>query len=155
MSKKIPLSRGLFAIVDNEDFEWLNQWKWSVHKTGNYLYAGRMCKGKTIKLHRFIMGATKFQIVDHANRNTLDHQRSNLRICNKGQNNMNAGLRVNNISGYKGVGWRPKSKTWRAQIQANRKWLHLGYFDIKEDAARAYDKAAKKLHGEFARLNFP
>lgn len=144
------------TIVDDEDFEWLNQWKWSCHVAREYVYAARRLGDKTIKMHRLIMAAKPHQLVDHKNGKTLDNRRStNLRLCDKRENNSNVKKRSDNTSGFKGVCWKPKLKTWHAYIQKNKRWIHLGYFKEKESAARAYDEAAKKYHGEFARLNFP
>lgn len=92
--------------------------------------------------------------VDHINGDTLDNRRSNLRLCTVSGNNHNRMKSKNNTSGYKGVSWLKQNQKWRAYIKVNSKDKHLGCYLDKEDAARAYDKAAKEYFGEFARLNF-
>ena len=91
--------------------------------------------------------------IDHKDTNPLNNLEINLRICTKSQNQHNKKLQKNNTSVYKGVVWYPKYNKWKAQIMINKKPLFLGYFTIKEDAARAYNAAAIKYHGEFAVLN--
>ena len=93
--------------------------------------------------------------VDHINGNPLDNRKSNLRICTNAENQRNRGVNKNNTSGYKGVCWAKQNKKWKARIKHNGKLIHLGYYKDKEEAARAYDKKAKELHGEYAYLNFP
>ena len=92
-------------------------------------------------------------VVDHINSDSLDNRRSNLRVCTVSQNNMNSAIGRNNKSGYKGVSWDKTNKKWRAGIKAKGKSVSLGSFNSKKDAARAYNEAAKKAYGEFAKLN--
>lgn len=110
-----------------------------------------------ISLGRYLLGLPTGdrRLVDHKNGNALDNRKENLRVATKQQNNANRGLLINNKSGYKGVSWRQLSKRWCAFISVNNKSKFLGSFKIKEEAARAYDKAAKEHYGEFAILNFP
>ena len=147
--KKIKLSRGKYTIVDDEDFEWLNRWKWSYNSLG---YARMGQNYKTILMHRLIMNTPHGMETDHINGNGLDNRRSNLRICTRSQNKMNTCLSSKNTSGYKGVCWNKNSKKWRAEIEY-KKSICLGYFDNKIDAAKAYNQKAKELFGEFAKLN--
>jgi hypothetical protein len=151
--KKIPLSQGKFAIVDDEDCEFLNQWKWYYHQG----YAVRhVSYGPTILMHRVIlerMGFKDFEDSDHINRNGIDNRRSNLRPSTHRQNLCNFGRRSNNTSGYIGVHWRKDCRKWRARINIDGKQMCLGFFTDIEDAVQARDKAAKKHHGEFAVLN--
>jgi hypothetical protein len=108
----------------------------------------------TTYLHRFIVGATPGDPrVDHANTDTMDYRRCNLRYATPTQNSVNA-MRVNR-DGYKGVRLRCDGKKWTARIQFDGRGIHLGSFDTPEDAARAYDAKAAELYGDFARLNFP
>jgi len=93
--------------------------------------------------------------VDHKNGNGLDNRKENLRLCNKSQNHMNSGKQTNNKSGYKGVSQHKNSDKWQAQISVDRRVISIGYFNTPEEAARAYDKAAKEKHGHFAVFNFP
>ena len=146
----------MFAMVDDEDFEWLNQWKWRAGKDSNTFYASRTVSfGKNTKMHRQILGLTDPKIFgDHRDENGLNNTRGNLRICNDKENKCNRGKQKNNKSGFKGVYWGKKSKKWHAGIRINGKSIHLGTFFCLIKAAKAYDKAAIKYHGEFAHLNF-
>lgn len=156
--KEIPLTQGKFALVDDEDFEWLNQWKWRVKKAKNgrfYVQRGMRENGqsRTLYMHREIMKTPKGLDADHRDRNGLDNRKSNLRNCTRSQNLMNTIKREKNLSGYKGVTWCKEKEKWQAQIFVNNKNIRLGRFKTKEAAAFIYDEAAKKYFGEFARLN--
>ena len=158
--KQIPLTQGKYAIVDNADYEWLNQWKWCAEKIGNIYYAVRTIKinGKNIPqlMHRLILGLIKGdgKLTDHHNHNGLDNRLENLRICNNSQNHHNQLPQKDCISKYKGVGWFKRDKKWCARICMNRKHYHIGYFDTETKAAKAYDKKALELFGEYACINF-
>ena len=123
-------------------------WYWR----GKYLHA---TKKPQVALHRVILGAAGNALVDHANCDTSDNRLSNLRIVNRLGNAQN---RTKPISGrtsrFKGVHWKPSKGFWTAVITAAKRSHFLGYFDVEEDAARAYDAAALKLHGIYARINF-
>lgn len=156
--KEIKLTQGKFALVDDEDFEWLNQWKWHVIKgKSGMLYAERSIRnnGKRINflMHREIIKTPKGMNTDHENRNGLDNRRDNLRYCTKSQNAMNTEKNKDNKSGYKGVGWHKLSQKWRARITVKGKEKYLGLFDAPQEAAIIYNKKAIELFGEFARLN--
>ena len=101
------------------------------------------------------MNPPKGMVIDHINHNGLDNRRENLRICTNAENQRNRGKQKNNTSGYKGVDWRKDHKKWRARINKDNKTIHIGYYNIIEEAARAYDAKAKELHGKYAQLNFP
>lgn len=155
---RIPLSQGKFAIVGPRDYAYLNQFKWCCHTGGYAIRNGPTVNGKhlVIYMHRVIlerMGHTDFQQVDHINHDKLDNRRCNLRSATNRQNKCNCGKHCDNTSGFKGVHWYKRDKKWHAQIKMGEKKIHLGYFDDKLEAARAYNKAAKKYHGEFACLN--
>ncbi|EMH4108092.1 HNH endonuclease [Serratia marcescens] len=92
--------------------------------------------------------------IDHIDGDKTNNRIDNLRLCTHNQNQHNQGIRKNNKSGFKGVSWMKSLRKWQAQICCNSKVKHLGFYDEKEDAARAYDKAAIEFHGEFAWTNF-
>jgi hypothetical protein len=106
-------------------------------------------------MHRVLLNAPASLHVDHVNGNGLDNQRSNIRLATPGENQHNGRLRKNNSSGFKGVSWVTRDKRWQVSIWLGGKQRALGRFQNLEDAARAYDNAARELFGEFARLNFP
>lgn len=158
MAKLIPLTRGQFAIVDDDDFEWLSQWKWCYHPT-RHGYALRGVKTperktKLIYMHNVIMSPPVDFVVDHKNLNSLDNQRDNLRLATHSQNSANR-TSSGGSSAYKGVSWRKSRRRWRSSVTVNKKSIDLGVYRNEEDAARAYDAAALLYFGEFARLNFP
>ena len=154
--KKIALTRGVFAKVDDGDFNRLNVFNWYVQedvRSGKFR-AARKSGGVVIYLHREILVAPRGVQVDHVNGDTLDNRRKNLRLCTHKENNRNKGLKSTNKSGYKGVYFHSKSGKWSAQIRVNYKAIYLGLFNNKIDAAKAYDKAALDNFGQFASLNF-
>ena len=153
--KLIPLTQGKFAIVDDEDFEWLNQYKWCAHWDKYNWYAQRRKGRKIVLMHKEILNVPEGFEPDHINRNGLDNQRHNLRICTHAENCRNRKLNHNNKSGFRGVCWDRKSKKWRASIKYCFKTFCLGFFNSEIEAARAYDCKAKELFGEFAYLKFP
>lgn len=157
--KEIQLTKGKVALVDDEDFEYLNQWKWQAcQKRNNKYYVGRTdykVKGKKnrIWMHRLIMKPFENFIIDHIDGNGLNNQKNNLRICTHSQNLMNRCKNINNTSGYKGVVYNKLDKKYRAKIYFNSKCISLGRYINPIDAARAYNQAAQKYHGEYAQLN--
>lgn len=152
--KEISLTRGYLAVVDDEDFDWLNQWKWAY--TGNgYAYRSIRTKEgvKHLSMHRQILQVLPNLQVDHINGNGLDNRRGNLRTCTHRQNCLNKrGFSVHN-HGFKGMNYRKERNRWQAQIRVNGKNIHLGYYKTPEEAALAYNVAAVDHFGEFALLN--
>lgn len=156
---KIPLTRRRFAKVDPEDFGWLSQFRWHYVRTGRTFYAVRSCyhcgRGCKVWMHREIAGTPGGMVCDHVNHNGLDNRRANLRNCTTAQNNLNRQHYRNSRSRYKGVWWCKCMQMWGSEIQAGGEAEFLGYFVREVEAARAYDAAARRLHGAFACLNFP
>ena len=158
MTKKIPLTQGKFALVDDEDFEWLIQYKWyymNVAPNGGYAATGNK---PSRYMHRVILNPAIGSETDHVNGDGLDNRRCNLRACTHAENIWNKRNHRGSSSKYKGVVFHSagkRRKRWVANIYTNGTRTYLGYFKTAEEAAYAYDKAAKALFGEFARLNFP
>ena len=158
MVKEIPLTQGKVALVDDKDYEYLNQWKWYASRR-RYWYAVRTQyingKPSTIFMHRLILQTPKGMETDHINHNGLDNRRCNLRICTHTENTRHQQKQARvKSSQYKGVHWQKDIKKWQACIRVNMKSVYLGLFTSEIGAAKTYDKAAKKYHGEFARTNF-
>ena len=150
----IPLTKGKFAIVDAADYERLNRYKWCAMKGGAKLYACRTTGRRTILMHRFLMNPPKGMVVDHIDGNGLNNRRSNLRICTHQQNMCNTRPKGKG-SRYKGVCWDKNRKQWIVVVRCGERHVHVGRFDDETEAARAYDRKAFELFGEYAYLNFP
>lgn len=155
MTKEIQLTQGKIAIVDDDDFEIVEKMKWCTQRIGKKFYAVSKLFGKRIYMHSFIMKPPKGFVTDHADNDGLNNQRINLRVCTRSQNSANQAISGINASGYKGIHWREHKKKYQVYICVERKIHYLGYYSNKEDAAHAYDKAAKKYFKDFAVLNFP
>jgi hypothetical protein len=156
--KRMPLTKGKEALVDNEDYAYLMQWKWHAAKGGKYAARDTRLfdrgRGKVIYMHDVVANRKGlFGKVDHGNRNTLDNQRGNLRRATGSQNGANRGPQVNNTPGYKGVTWDRARQRWLASIKVHGWRINLGRFDDKIEADLAYNEAALKHFGEFAYLN--
>jgi hypothetical protein len=149
--KIIRLPSGQEVLVDAADYEKIAPYSWRVMGTG----VGGMVKARRVYLHRFILNAPPGVQVDHANRNTLDNRRENLRLCTASQNCANKEKpRRPTFSIYKGVYREKRGKPWRAQIGIRGQRVYLGTFATEREAAMAYDSAARAEFGEFARPNF-
>lgn len=156
-----PTYPNKFALVDDEDYHWLICYKWYCAQNVNGTFYARYKsyaeeKPKELHMHRLIMKAKMNELVDHKDFNGLNNQKENLRLCTKAQNNIHSGPKITNVSGYKGVIKDARNKNnirWRAQITIDYKAIHLGSFSTKEEAAKAYNKAAYDAFGEFAYLN--
>lgn len=158
-SREIPLTKGQTAIVDAADYEWLNQWKWCATSNGRTWYAVRWVSGGgrkrvAIFMHRVILGIEKGLFVDHIDHDGLNNRRANLRPVTNSQNLANSRKQARNTSGYKGVTWSKKYKVWVAHIVVNQRQRHVGQFATAEEAAHAYDAAAREAFGEYANVNF-
>lgn len=153
--KEIQLTQGKVALIDDEDFERVNQFKWFAHRDREQWYAHRHEKGsiKIITMHGFILGIEIGEQIDHRDRSGLHNWRDNLRKCTPSQNGANRASKPNTTSKYLGVHWDRFRDKWRATIRKDRHTMQLGRFDNETDAAKAYNKAALFHHGEFANLN--
>jgi hypothetical protein len=152
--KEIALSNGKIALVDDEDYDYLSQWKWCYD--GNYatrsVWNGKIKRKKKIYMHRALIVPIKGLEVDHINRNKLDNQRCNLRVCSSQENQLNK-LKNKNRVYPKGVYWCNKKRRYRVRGTFEKRTKHIGDFIDILDAAKAYDKWAENNHGEFALTN--
>ena len=169
MTKEIPLTQGKFALVDDEDFEFLNQWKWCVSKKthhGKVTYTACRSerrsemiiptkKRRMIFMHRVLVPCMNDQVIDHINHDSLDNRKKNLRCVTQQVNCSNRSTQSNNTSGLVGVNWHKRDKTWRAFIgrSGTATYKHIGSFKTAIEAALAYDEEAEK-RGYLA-LNYP
>lgn len=141
--KKIPLTKGKFALVDDDDYARISKQSWSFHHMG---YAVR---GKPqISMHRFIFEAKPEQMVDHINRDKLDNRKSNLRFCTQRENQYNSRPRR---AIPKGIYWRESRQAWIVRVKKDGERVFVGYFKDFEKAKDACTRAVKEFHGEFAR----
>lgn len=158
MAQSILLTRGLVAIVDDEDYEALSPYRWRVLGRAGRWYAYRQWREGGMRRHlsmsRLIVGAQRGQIVDHVNRDTLDNRRSNLRIVTRSANALNRDVYASNTSGYVGVSWHTQRSKWEARFWCDGRCYSLGLFATAEAAARARDAKALELAPSYAALNF-
>jgi hypothetical protein len=150
--KKIFLNNKCFTLVDDEDFDSLNQFNWFV--VNGYARRQKKIKGVPIRiyLHRVVTNCPDNFCVDHINGNRLDNRKENLRICTKADNQKHSKLIIKtNTSGFRGI--VPQKNRWRARISLDNKTRHIGYYDTKQEAAKAYNKIAREYYKEFATLN--
>jgi len=157
--KKILLTQGKYALVDDFNYIWLNQWKWYAHKSNrskNTYYAYRKYNNKTIAMHRQILGlhSNDKRETDHRNHNGLDNRLSNIWVCTHAQNQNNHRRKDAYTSKYVGVYFHKKRKQWRAQIKYKGRSIFIGSTQYEKDAALMRDQKAKELLGKSAYLNF-
>jgi hypothetical protein len=155
--KELPLTRSKVALLDDEDFERASRHKWYAmvvrQRKREFWYAASTIDRKVVLLHRFLLDAPNSHVVDHRNNDGLDCQRTNMRLATRSQNNANREGYGGDQSPFKGV--YLASKKWKALICANGDHIKLGLYETAEEAAAAYDEAARALFGEFACVNFP
>jgi len=151
-----------YAKVDPVDYKRLRGYEWFATKKGsNSFYARRHSAGskgkeKLIYLHHEVIKVPERMVVDHINHDGMDNRRANLRAATHSQNMCHRRKRSGATqSKYKGIYWKKKNRKWQALITFEKKRIYLGHFRNEIDAAKAYDRAARKYHGEFACLNFP
>ncbi len=155
---QIQLTKGYTTQIDAMDID-LCEKKWHISGCIGHIYAARGGGNNRQYLHRVILeriigrSLNVNEYVDHVDRDTLNNKRENLRLATQSENMRNSTKRSSNKSGYKGVSWAARESKWCARITVQYKGIHVGYFDTPEKAALAYNAAAIRLHGEFARLN--
>lgn len=152
--KEIKLTQGQIALVDDEDFETLNQYQWFAAKKGKTFYVTRNAivdgKRKTVLMHWYVMGGKN---IDHIDRNGCNNCKNNLRFCTPQENQMNSRKRLNTSSNFKGVSFYKPREKWVARIGINGKIINLGYYVSEIEAAEKYNEKAIIYYGEFANLN--
>lgn len=150
--KLIPLTRGIFAIVDDQDYEALSKHRWHASRDG-YALRREYPSRRYIMMHRVIANPGEEYEVDHINHNPSDNRRENLRICTSSQNKMNRiADKKGRTSQYRGVYFnslRINSKPWYANIGLNNKSIYIGCYKTEDEAYAAYQLKARELHGEF------
>lgn len=156
--KQLPLSRGEMAVVCDCHYDLVKNYKWhfKAEAYGGYAQTNVRAKPgvggqKGLRMHRLITNAPDGMDVDHINGDKLDNRCSNLRICTRQQNCWNVPTPRHNTSGYKGVQWRKDRQKWIAVIRVDNNLKRVGSFDTPQEASLAYQEAAKKYFGEFAR----
>lgn len=152
INQEIKLTNNKVAFIDEEDYDKVSKLKWYCSNNDGKLYAVNKNK-KVLYMHRLIMSAPDGYEVDHINGDGLDNRKVNLRLCSSSQNKYNQKLSSANTSGFKGVTWNKNKGKWQVQIGSRNKYKYLGLFEDKYNAAKAYNKEAVRLFGDFARVN--
>lgn len=158
--KEIPLSQGKVALVDDEDYEELMNYNWHASQSDHRFYAIRNVElypgaRTTVKMHRQVMRALPGENIDHKDGDGLNNTRGNLRIATTSQNCANKRASKGSKSQYKGVSWHKQHGKWYSAICYNYKQIFIGLYTDEIEAAKAYDRKAVELFGEFAKTNFP
>lgn len=159
-NRKIPLTRGKFATVDEADFAELSRHTWYAFTSKEHWYAARKAGRldvdvpyrSVIFMHKQLLNTNS--LVDHKDGNGLNNVRANLRPATYSQNNCNRNSRIGSSSKFLGVIWDKSRSLWQAKLTYQGVVRHLGRFSSEEEAAKVYDAAAKQLYGEFANPNF-
>lgn len=146
--KTISLTKGAKTIVDDDDYERVRSFKWRYDGR----YAACDINGKTVLLHRLLIGTPIGKVTDHINGNKLDNRKANLRICTQSQNRANSKRSATNTSGYKGVCFDKRLKKFRAYIRKDGIMHNLGLFQTAKEAHAEYAKKSVELFGEYSRL---
>lgn len=148
----VPLTGGLFAVIDEPDVRLVRDHLWCARRDGHTHYAFRGKQQTTLLMHRVILNPPRGVQIDHRDGNGLNNTRGNLRMCTQSQNNQNQ-VSARGSSSFKGVCWHRAAGKWEAHIRQHGRRHHLGLFVSEMDAARAYNAAAVQCFGDFARLN--
>lgn len=158
--REIQLTRNQVALIDDEDFDLINQHKWfSVSpRQKNYRhtwYAACKIQGRHVTMHNLLLNPPKGSVADHIDHNGLNNRRTNIRISTTRENSWNTNKHKNCTSKFKGVSWNKEKSKWQARICINGRETHLGWFHDEVLAANTYDFVACQFFGDFAKLNFP
>jgi hypothetical protein len=152
---EIPLTQGYFATVDAESLSLIGHVSWCASKAHRKVYAQGWIDGKKVYMHRVILDPPHPLVTDHIDHDGLNNTIANLRACTRSENQRNRRPSLTGTSEYLGVSWCRSHRLWRAQTTIDGYCYKIGRFKSEIKAATAYDREARKHHGEFARLNFP
>lgn len=153
MSKEIKLTKGKVAVVDDEDYEWLNSFRWHASWSGNRFYVCRRVtenkKSRIVYMHRFIMSDVDGMVVDHSDGDSLNNTRANLRHVTRSKNNVNC-IKKSKSNNFKGVTFRKSLNKWIAQCHDGKTTKYLGMFTTEQEAHECFKSKHLELHGEYS-----